>query len=499
MKNALIRTGEFVGTGRGAGFLIGATLLTLFVLREFLFPGIGGDEGEQLIFSQYFDWGYQVRNPPLYTWLVIAVSSVLGPTVQSVIIIKFAALALAYVFLWKSALSVLQDERLAALSAASPLALYYVAWDSIYGYSHSVLVMMFYMATLWLVIRIAENRRTRDFIWLGFAIGGGLLSKYVFALFLVALLVAVGLDRDLRRNLFRLPILISLSIALVCIFPHLLWLIDNAKLPVEVGSHTFNFNGLIRLALAITGFLSPLWLVLAVLFTAAFKSRPSRGSGEGQWARLLERYFMVLGSIALIAVVSQQSDRLRTHYMFVLLPMIIYFFLRIKYVIVPLPRLHLYGGILVLFAATSVGGMVIKYIGEPFKCSRCQHHIPYAALAENLRRAGFRGGTIFAYWHPDPIAGNLRAQFSDSRVISAKHPKVQPPPRDRPGQCLLVWPITSKDTGRLTTIDMANRYLGTSLAANTPARQVDAPMVMGRGKRVRLGYILVDPGQGTCR
>jgi len=56
------------------GFLVFITLLlvVLGVLRATLFPGTGGDDGEQLIFAQEFAWGYQARNPPLYTWLVIA-------------------------------------------------------------------------------------------------------------------------------------------------------------------------------------------------------------------------------------------------------------------------------------------------------------------------------------------------------------------------------------------------------------------------------------------
>jgi len=498
MKNALIRTGEFVGTGQGSGLLVGSTLLTLFIVRGFLFPGMGGDEGEQLVFSQYFDWGYQVRNPPLYTWLVIAASKAFGPTVHSVLIIKFAALALSYFFLWKSALTILDDERLAALCAASPLALYYIAWDSVYGYSHSVLVMMFYMATLWLIIRIGEHRRTRDFIWLGLVIGGGLLSKYVFAVFLIALMAAAVMDRKLRRSLLRPALLISLIITLICLAPHLVWFSEHLGSPAG-GSPTFNFKGLLRLALAILGFLSPLWLVLAVLFPSALKARPVSGSDEARWARLFERYFLILCALAAIAILTQQTGRLRTHYMFVLLPMVIYFFLKIKHVIAPLNRLHVYGGILALFAATSIIGMMVKYVGEPLKCARCQHHIPYAGLADELRNAGFHRGTIFAYWHPDPIAGNLLQQFSDSRVISAKHPNVQPPAKTLTGQCLLVWPAAPGDIGRGATIAMANRYLGTSFSKGTPARHVSAPLVMGRGKRVEFGYILADSGQGTCR
>ena len=103
-------------------------VLSLMFIRVGLFPGTGGDDGEQLIFSQFFDWGYQVRNPPLYTWLVIALSFVTGPTLWAVNIVKFTLLAGMYLMLWRAARYVIQDPRLAALAGLAPVLLYYIAW-----------------------------------------------------------------------------------------------------------------------------------------------------------------------------------------------------------------------------------------------------------------------------------------------------------------------------------------------------------------------------------
>ena len=84
----------------GPPLVVGAIILAMALIRATLFPGTGGDDGEQLIFSQFFAWGYQVRNPPLYTWLVMAVSQVTGPNLWAVNIVKFSLLYAMYLFLW---------------------------------------------------------------------------------------------------------------------------------------------------------------------------------------------------------------------------------------------------------------------------------------------------------------------------------------------------------------------------------------------------------------
>ena len=52
----------------GPPLVVGAIILAMALIRSTLFPGTGGDDGEQLIFSQFFAWGYQVRNPPWPGW-----------------------------------------------------------------------------------------------------------------------------------------------------------------------------------------------------------------------------------------------------------------------------------------------------------------------------------------------------------------------------------------------------------------------------------------------
>ena len=99
LTRALAANFRFVTSAAGFHLLVGAFVTAAFVLRAFLFPGIGGDDGEQLVFAQFLAGGYQTRNPPLYTWLVILVQSALGVGIAATLAVRFVLLGLIYVLL----------------------------------------------------------------------------------------------------------------------------------------------------------------------------------------------------------------------------------------------------------------------------------------------------------------------------------------------------------------------------------------------------------------
>ena len=57
---------------RGFHLCPAAYLIVLFVVRAYLFPGASEDDAEQLFFARALAWGYKPKQPPLYTWLVLA-------------------------------------------------------------------------------------------------------------------------------------------------------------------------------------------------------------------------------------------------------------------------------------------------------------------------------------------------------------------------------------------------------------------------------------------
>ena len=194
--------------------------------------------------------------------------------------------------------------------------------------------------------------------------------------------------------------------------------------------------------------------------------------------------------------------RIRTHYMVVLMLFPLWVLARVEMTEPSGKRLGVFAAFLSLALFAGPVGMATKYVLEPWNCGRCQHHIPYPALADKIRALGFTGGTILAHWHPDPLPGNLRAVFPEARVISMKHMDVIPPRRGAGGQCLILWSADAAGDKRSDAIAAANAHLAARIGKDEKQHLVIAPlagipMITG-GKTAALGAILLD-GRGDCR
>ncbi|MAY65948.1 MAG: hypothetical protein CMM77_02330 [Rhodospirillaceae bacterium] len=493
----------------GPPLVVGAIILAMALIRATLFPGTGGDDGEQLIFSQFFAWGYQVRNPPLYTWLVMAVSQITGPGLWAVNIVKFSLLYAMYLMLWRAALHLFTSRVMAGLAALAPVLFYFVAWEVITGFSHTVLTACLYAAVLWILLRLrgAAPGRLSDYALLGLAIGLGGLAKYAFWIFLACLLAAALTDRDLRRRLLSPRLILTLAVAVAVMAPHYLWLMERLDtLAGQAGAAAsihdgISLTGLGHGAKAAIGFLSPGWLIAVLVFPAAF--RPLNAPAPDM-ARVLGRYMVLVLVVTAIGTLVQPDFRIRTHYMFVLLFAPFWVLLRAEAAGAATPaRRRVLAALITLVLWAQPSGLIAKYLFEPLSCGRCQHHIPYADLAANIRDLGFAGGTVVAYWHPDPLPGNLRAALPGARVISLKHPDIIPPlPPEAAGQCLVVWSADAARDNRSTAVAGANSLLNAGIAPDTPQRLVISPLeglpMLTSGKTAALGVILA-PGTGDCR
>jgi hypothetical protein len=524
LQRLLITNADFILSPKRFLFLISGLLLAVLLMKSLLFPGIGGDDGEQIVFAQYFDWGYVVRNPPLYTWFVILSQKVFGVSALAVNAVKFTTLVLLYWFLYRTGVLLFKDQRIAILAALSPLLIFHIAWDSLMGFSHSVLVATMYAATLYAVFHLEKNNRILSYIGLGAAIGCGILSKYAFIFFLIALCAAALFDAKLRNRLLNPKIMISLVTAAIIATPHLMWLYErHAAMAGELtpaltaqgaASHMLAAGkGILSSIKAMVGFLLPLLVFLAIFFPKAWRLKlTSSDLDQQRHHRILLIFFSFLIGFIFLFVIAGGVARVRTHYMFVMVLVSILFFLRVTMADVGERRIKGYAGIISVAAIVVLLGIPIKYFVEPLRCGKCEHHVPYESLARDLKKAGFRTGTIFAYWHPYPIAGNLRIAFPKARVISAKHPSAMPPLQTKSSQgskssqglttsshCLLVWSGPAQGSQANNTIRLARQHLKVSVKSGVIANTVDAQLSVGSKKKFTLGYALLKNNLGNCR
>jgi len=183
--------------------------------------------------------------------------------------------------------------------------------------------------------------------------------------------------------------------------------------------------------------------------------------------------------------------------MMILLLFPILFFARVKFSDIRAWRLKAYAATLTSIICIIIFGLGLKYFVDPKRSGKAYYNIPYPAYAQQLRSSGFTHGTIFADWHTNPIAGNFRAQFPESRVLDYLWTHYTPPKSIENGKCLIIWTPRSDGSRRREFLNQANLILKSSIDLETPARFLKAEMPPG-GRIAQLAFVMVE-GQGKCK
>ena len=507
----LRRTQAPLQTGRGFARALAVYILVAFVLRTALFAPASQDDAEQLILAQSLAGGYNPAQPPLYTWLVFGAGAVLGPNLAAVLVVKFLCLAALYAFLFLAAREMLGDAGRAALAAMGLWGLHYVAYDALFNYANTLPHAAACAATLWALARLRRTRALADFALFGLCLGLGLLAKYAFALYAASLFAAALTVPGYRRALLRPGLALSLAVALAVLAPHLLWVRETvgdllgtfrARLAEPGQGYWANLDkGLFKLVNGPLYFLLPLWVFALVAFPRAWRPLRLAAPDSGhEHRRLLERFFLAAFAALAFAVIALGVPNIRTHYMFILVGFPIWVLSRAAASGQDDARRRAwFGAALTATAAAFLAVLVGRFFLDPHLYTRAYFHLPYPALAEQIRAAGFRQGTILAAIDTIDIGGNMKARFPDSAVASTKYPYYVPPPRaDAGGQCLLVWEARAREPMPAKLAEFARARFDVALPADIQPRYIDAPIVRAPKRRFGLGFVLID-GAGRCR
>jgi 4-amino-4-deoxy-L-arabinose transferase-like glycosyltransferase len=516
------RFGRPAMSPRGVLAIWATVLVLLFAARAYLFTGTDADDAEQLIYMQSWALGYGARNPPVFTWLIMMVQPIFGVTIAAVVFVKFMLLAGCFYLIYRSAEMALGDPSLAALAALSPIAIYYVSWDATFHYTHSVILTFAVCLTFYQLLVLERRRDWPSYILFGLGIGFGLLSKYNYLLFLIVLLAAVALERDMRRILVDRRILASAVIGLAIAAPHYNWLWQQRMWLAALAKDRFNpggpASGLLNLAgigetfAAVINFLLPLALLCLLIFPHAWGRAGMKDAPSARYRRVLDFLLIGIVGLTLVGVIALGVVQVRNHYMFLLILFPIGFLARVQAAGAPSQALSRFAASLVAFAILVPASVGIKYAIDPLRSGKAYYHVPYGAFAERLRAAGFTQGTIVGDWLGYPLAGNFRPYFPQARILNlldwqhitldaADVPRrMNPPPRsDAHGQCLLLWIPQDDGSRKQAVLRSANALLGVDLPEDTAAQYLTAELRNGYGRTLRVAYILLPQGRGDCR
>lgn len=478
--------------------LIAGYLFLQWLLRVFSGASFELDEAEQMVLGQRLQLGYN-PDPPLYTWLQIPLSKLLGEGIVALSLQKSLLLFATYTGTYFIARHCGLARQPAGLAALSLILIPMIGWESQRDLTHSVLVTTLAAVSLWAALALLDGRRHwHQYLLLGVLLGLGVLSKWNFVLFAIALLVALT---SMRPALLLRPaaLLIPLSAAML-VTPFLYWVNENPalatgssyKLRVEdVAFWQTTGSGMLSLAYASLQFVA--------LFVAAFVlvfqpwQRPqlevvARQRPPG--LRFLLRLLSVTLVILLLFLLFSGTTVYRERW---LLPLLFYFPV-IMFGLAPeylwqAVRVHRYQKVLLAMMLIILLGMAGRVYLLPLTGKYTKPHFPGEALARQLRSAAGHHGVLIA--SRSFVAGNLMPWLDNTFVSS---PWLDFPLADlhREGDpVLLVWETRKSSTLPAALLAYAQQRFGGSLALIDAPGEIQAPYRYYGDARVSLAWQLV--------
>jgi 4-amino-4-deoxy-L-arabinose transferase-like glycosyltransferase len=484
------------------------------VLRVWISPILNIDDAREAIFSQTLAWGYQPRQPPLYTWLVWATVRLAGVSVASLTGLKYAVLALAYVFAHLTARRVLREPRLPPLAAFSLLLLLPVGWFVHDDLTQSVAVLAAAAATVYALIQVEAAPTSGRYAWLGVALALGTLSKLTYLVFGAALGLAAMTVTPYRRRLLDPRAIVTMLVAAALTLPYALWLaayqndlsgFAHQVAPAGARSYAAGVvDGLGAVVRAFAYYALPLGLVFVALFPEVYRPRSQAAGRESPAAVLVERTLVAGLALLVVGALLNLLGQVKFRWaipLFFLLPL--YACWRLDRLGVDARRRRRLGAYAAVLAATE-GLMIVGILLQTYAGARlgmlARLNTPYDAVAGPVAAEGFHRGMIVA--GPGPLGGNLRLAFPGSRVASLETPGYLPPPAAGAdwGDCLLVW---DRGTGDAAPPEELVAWLGTRLGVEAPSTvpigRVTAAYRHTPTLEYRAFFIRLPQGSGRCR
>lgn len=399
--------------------------------------------------------GYQLRNPPLYEWLLWGTQQLIGPGQISYLVLRYALIAATGLLFYAALLRILPSQRLAAAFSLSLVLFYWFGWEIHHSVSHSLALLAASLALFIAALAYAERSTLGRVLPLGLIIGFGLMAKWSFLLVVLSLGLALAITPETRR-IYRDPrTLVVLVGAALPILPFLLWL-DSVD-PGLVGSRAApsgsrlsvdrSWQGALVFLTGIPLVFLP-WIAFVLFFAWRFPKSPrlSPTLPEGVAIRLAGltaiTTLAVMAVLLLVAIATGGAlfgiTRFAIHYLF---PFCLFAALALSGLASQrvneerfAPRLG--------FASLALALVIfLLKLGSFYvipQASEATYLLPYDRLAEELTRRGL-GKAQFVTLSPRD-AGNLAVAMPDARALSLSA-RIEPPPPDpfpdRP--CVLLW------------------------------------------------------------
>lgn len=214
---------SILGKTSGQYWLAGA--LCLLILRLCYGPftqlGLFFDEAYYHFWSMHLAWGYYSK-PPMVAWLIYATTTIFDSHSEWAV-----RLASPLLYFGTACMVFLSTKRLygirtgyyaAAIFYTAPL----VSFNSLFITTDAPL-LFFWSVSIWLYLWAQDKNTKVTWVFVGLAIGMGMLAKYTMVMWLLGFLLLQLWQKQPHKQTALYPFLIVLCMALMMLLPNLLW------------------------------------------------------------------------------------------------------------------------------------------------------------------------------------------------------------------------------------------------------------------------------------
>ena len=283
-----------------------------FIVRMQLSQTLQVDDAEQIRHAQDLILGYPIPQPPMYSWLSWSMFQIFGTGLLALTLLKYTLIALTFWLTWLVSGQLFQHLQTRYIATFAYLLMPSFAWHMHQGFTHTILLGFGIILSLHALLSLKANPSTKNYLYLGLALGLGLMGKYSFLLFMVPILIAALSINNYRKLILDLKFLLTLGIFILIIAPHLYWLIQHHqevftsidhKLQINSGSIAIErLNSAARFIGAALAFVIPFALVFLI---GAWKRLFNQDNllTKNDNALLLTRfYWIIVISVIILAI-----------------------------------------------------------------------------------------------------------------------------------------------------------------------------------------------------
>jgi 4-amino-4-deoxy-L-arabinose transferase-like glycosyltransferase len=472
-------------------------LIAYFLLSVILRVAVSGtadmDETEQLVYAQVLRPGYGSQLP-LYVWLQYLSFSLLGVNIFALSLVKYTLLFLTYVCVMKTARKGLHDEMGVTIATLSLFLIPQIVWESYRTLSNTVLATFMAALTLLMFLRLNEKPNYANYILFGTAAGLGMLSKYNYAIFLVALIAAGIATPSYRKKLLAGGSVLSLVVVFAVTAPPYTWILMNLERATSsskklqmLNTGTIFHNWFLGFGSLITAAVGYFWPALLLFGALYFLYKPVRVTTPDENIHLLLTWTL----LATLAVCSALILFFRVTYFKERWLQPLLFFLPVYFIYYLNPRINgkRFRGLLVVTLIPAMMAMFV-FSGGVLLASKTGRATrlspPYRSMAAHILLEGFEGGTIITDDHR--IGGNFRLFFKGSTVLV---PGMMEIPVRVTDPALLLWNAERSEAPPERLLTYTEKLLEVRLDRST-ARFVEKPMLYWENRTMRLGYYIIE-------